>query len=180
MRNLRLGGATMLALLLAACSTGRGPPPPPPPPLSPVSCPNHFGNGPPAPRTYPDAMILVTQAGQVTLKPTPMGEPPSPAPPPDPHPGVCIDSVGNIHLYHDEAAEVDLQFTIDPPSQGTWPDSTIAFQAGGQHMAHAPTVSGNILTIYLTPESSGSHLYVMQYYDVRHNLRQTEPSIQNH
>lgn len=163
---------------MAFCTTAT---PPPPPPLSPVSCPNHFGNGPPAASVaYSDAMVLATQAGQVTLKPTPMAEPPSPAPPPNPHPGLCIDSSGNIHIYHDEAHHVAVSFTLDA-SIGTWPaDPAVAFQASGQPMYTSPVVSGSALTIYLSPQSSGSYPYVMQYYDVQHVLRQTEPSIPNH
>jgi hypothetical protein len=139
-------------------------------------------------------MILVTYNGHITLKPLPMPDTPTPQPPAPPAPvtvlppvpptpptlGVCIDSNGNIRLYHDEAKKVVLTFYIDS-SLGSWPPSgTVAFKANGQPMHTPPSVVGNALTIYLEPQASGDHAYVMQYKDPQNNLQMTEPAIQNH
>jgi hypothetical protein len=175
MRNLAIGGAILVVFLGGILflvlkpfhpSTGSG------------ICPPTSGTGPPSPVHYSDQFTNVAPAGSaLVMKPNTRL--------PSTYPGLCIDQAsGDIHLYHKQATQVQLDLTLDPTLHLLWPtDPIAAFDVSPQAVYQPATVSTDqkTLTVFLLAKDQGQkYPYVATYLDSQGNPFHTEPGIQNH
>ena len=161
---------------LASCANR--PPTTQPPPLPPIAggCPPDSPYvGPQKPiAPYTVEVMLWQTSGGPKVKPKPVAVDQG-------HPGLCIDDSGNLHIYRNDAAEVDITFQLDS-SLGAWyPDPTQAFQVDHNALITPPTFSGRDLVVKIKAKGPGFHYdYWAWYVDKHNNTVKTEPGIQNH
>jgi hypothetical protein len=181
MRVWSLAGAALTGVVLAGCGlVDLGKPTPEPPPLG--QCPFPGPPGGPALANPIDDVVYDRSPPALDLKPTPL--------PWSVDTGVCIAANGDIHLYHRQARQVTLQFTLGVRGL-TWPDPSIAFDAkihgpggygGWPFRTPPPRVREQTLIVVLPALGAGRRFdYRIQYlHGPGSTPAAVEPMIVNH
>jgi hypothetical protein len=179
MRAWTLTAAALGAGALAGCGLDLGKPTPEPPPLG--QCPFPGPPGGPALPNPVDDVIYDRAPPALDLKPTPV--------PWSVDTGVCIAANGDIHLYHRQARQVTLQFTLGVKGL-TWPDASRAFAAkthgpGGfgawPFRTPPPRLRDSTLIVVLPALGGGRFDYRIQYLSRPGSTpAAVEPMIVNH